>query len=63
MTSKETIQTLLELLKKEILSSEETNAVKEAIGVLSWVSLSESGLKRMGEKRKEKRQNDMNNES
>lgn len=59
MTSKETIQILLALLKKESLSLEETNAVKEAIGVLSWVSLSESGMKRMGEKRKEKRDNDI----
>lgn len=59
MTSKETIQILLFLLKKEILSLEETNAVKEAIGVLSWVSLSESGIKRMGEKRKEKMDNDL----
>lgn len=59
MTSKETIQTLLALLKKEVLSLEETNAVKEAIGVLSWVLLSESGVKRMGEKRKEKMHNDI----
>lgn len=59
MTSKETIQILLTLLKKEIISLEEGEAVKEAIGVLSWVSLSETGIKRMGEKRKEKMDNDL----
>lgn len=62
MTSKETIEILLALLKKDILSVEETEAVKEAVGILSWVSLSESGMKRMGEKRKDKLYHDMNND-
>lgn len=59
MSSKETIDVFLSLLKKEILSVKETEAVKDAIGVLSWVSLSESGMKQMGEKRDKKRKADL----
>lgn len=55
MDDKKAIAVLLGLVEKGVLNEEETEAVRSAIGVLSWTSLAESRLKNLkAKKEKEK---------
>lgn len=51
MTDKESIVVLQSLIERKVLTSEEEEAVRSAIGILSWTSLAESGIKRLKERR------------
>lgn len=51
MTDKEAAAVLIDLLKKDVLTPMETEAVRAAIGVLGWTSLADSRIKRMKAKR------------
>lgn len=55
MEDKKSIEILKGLLERGVLTPEEEEAVRSAIGVLSWTTLSESRLKGLKEKR-DKRQ-------
>ncbi|OGZ19480.1 MAG: hypothetical protein A2494_01775 [Candidatus Lloydbacteria bacterium RIFOXYC12_FULL_46_25] len=55
MEDKKSIEILKGLLERGVLVPEEEEAVRSAIGVLSWTTLSESRLKGLKEKR-DKRQ-------
>ena len=48
---KKTIEVLSALLKKGILSAEENEAIRSAIGILSWTKLAESRIKALKSKR------------
>jgi len=48
---KKAIAVLFGLIKRGVLSSEEEEAVRDAIGILSWTSLAESRLKSLKAKR------------
>lgn len=50
MDDKKAAAILIGLFKKHSLNSEEKEALKSAIGILSWTSLSKSGIKRQREK-------------
>ncbi len=45
MDDKKAVKILMEILDKYRFSAEEKKALEEAIGILSWTSLSKSGLK------------------
>lgn len=51
MDDKKTIEVLSDLLKKGILNEEEDEAVRSAIGILSWTSLAESRIKALKARR------------
>jgi hypothetical protein len=51
MKDKEAIAILAKLLNKKSLSAQEKEAIKAAIGVLSWTSLAESKIKAQKAKR------------
>lgn len=51
MNYKEAATTLIRLLDKNSLDAKEKEAVKAAIGVLSWAALSDSATKRLKAKR------------
>ncbi len=51
MKDKEAIVVLQGLIARKVLTTEEEEAVRSAIGILSWTSLAESGIKRLKEKR------------
>lgn len=51
MDDKKAIEVLAQLLKKGILSDEETEAVRNAIGILSWSKLGESRIKTLKAKK------------
>lgn len=51
MDDKKAITILMNLLKKQILSDEEKEAVSSAIGIFSWTSLSQSRIKSMKARR------------
>ncbi len=53
MEDKKAIAILINLLKKRSLSSEEKEAVSSAIGILSWISLSQSRIKALKAKREQ----------
>lgn len=55
MKDKEAIEILKGLLERGVLTPEEEEAVRSAIGVLSWTTLAESRMKGLKEKR-DKRQ-------
>jgi len=52
MDDKKAATILIDLLNKHALDAEEKEAVKTAIGVLSWTSLSKSRIKKLKDKRK-----------
>ena len=45
MTDKQAANTLLALMKKYSLQGEEKQAIENAIGILSWTSLSQNRIK------------------
>jgi len=51
MEDKKAITILLNLLDKHVLNAEEKEAVSDAIGILSWTSLSQSRIKALKAKR------------
>lgn len=51
MKDKEAIVVLQGLIARKVLTIEEEEAVRSAIGILSWSSLAESGIKRLKEKK------------
>jgi hypothetical protein len=51
MKDKEAIVVLQGLIARKVLTIEEEEAVRSAIGILSWTSLAESGIKRLKEKK------------
>ena len=51
LDDKKAIAVLFGLIKRGVLSPEEEDAVRGAIGVLSWTSLAESRLKSLKAKR------------
>lgn len=51
MKDKEAIVVLQGLIARKVLTTEEEEAVRSAIGILSWTSLAESGIKRLKEKK------------
>jgi hypothetical protein len=51
LDDKKTIAVLFALIKRGVLSREEEEAVRSAIGILSWTSLAESRLKSIKAKR------------
>lgn len=51
MKDKKAIDILLKMLNKYPLGAEEKEAILAAVGVLSWTSLSESGIKAQKAKR------------
>lgn len=51
MDDKKAIEVLGALLKKGILSEEEDEAVRSAVGILGWTSLAESRIKALKAKR------------
>jgi hypothetical protein len=51
MDDKKTIEILTALLKKGILSDEEDEAIRSAIGILSWSSFAEGRIKALKAKR------------
>ncbi len=53
INDKKTITILTALLGKKVLTDEETKAVRDAIGILSWTSLIESRIKNKRAKRAE----------
>jgi hypothetical protein len=55
MEDKEAIEILTRLLEKDILNSEEKEAVLTAIGILSWSKLGESRLDKIIKDHKAKR--------
>jgi len=54
MNDKKAIEVLKGLLARELLNAEEKEAIREAIGILSWSSLAESRIKSLREKRERK---------
>lgn len=56
MNDKEVIGVFAELLKKDVLTEKEVEAVREAIGILSWAKLMEGYVNR----KKAKRDRDLN---
>ena len=54
MKDKESIEILKSLLERGVLTAEEEEAVRSAIGVLSWTTLAESRMKGL-KSRREKR--------
>lgn len=52
MDDKKSIKVLLKLIEKSVLNTDETEAVRSAIGVLSWTSLAESRLRSIKAKKK-----------
>lgn len=55
MNDKEAITILTDLLKRDVLSAEEQEAVRLAIGVLSWTKLSESRIQNLKAKKERER--------
>ncbi len=51
MDDKKAAEILIGLLKKYPLSSEEKEAVENAIGILSWTSLAQSRIKKIKDKK------------
>jgi hypothetical protein len=51
MKDKEAIVVLQGLIARKVLTIEEEEAVRSAIGILSWTSLAKSGIKRLKEKK------------
>jgi len=51
MNDKKAIEVLARLLEKGILSDEEQEAVRSAIGILSWSKLGESRIKTLKAKK------------
>ena len=51
MDDKKAAEILIKLLEKKLLSDEEKEAVKSAIGILSWTSLSKSRIKAIKNKK------------
>lgn len=56
MQDKEVIKILRSLLEKRILTEKEEEAVREAIGILSWTKLGESRIKNIAHAQKAKRE-------
>lgn len=54
MNDKEAIEILQRLLERGVLTPEESEAVRDSIGVLSWTKLAESSMKGVKEKREKK---------
>ncbi|KKQ59504.1 MAG: hypothetical protein US81_C0039G0006 [Parcubacteria group bacterium GW2011_GWE2_38_18] len=50
MEDKKAITILMNLLKKEILTAEEKEAISSAIGIFSWTSLAKTRMKAIKEK-------------
>ncbi|OGZ04813.1 MAG: hypothetical protein A2845_05640 [Candidatus Lloydbacteria bacterium RIFCSPHIGHO2_01_FULL_49_22] len=61
MDDKKAIEVLLGLIEKGVLNEEETEAVRSAIGVLSWTSLAESRLRSLKAKKEKSRELDDRN--
>lgn len=51
MEDKRAITILIKLLDKHLLNAEEKEAVSNAVGILSWTSLSQSRIKALQAKR------------
>ncbi|KKU79267.1 MAG: hypothetical protein UY04_C0013G0012 [Parcubacteria group bacterium GW2011_GWA2_47_7] len=51
MDDKKAAEILLMLIEKGVLNEEEMEAVRSAVGVLSWTSLAESRLKNLKAKK------------
>lgn len=51
MDDKQAAEILIKLLEKGHLSEEEKEALKVAVGILSWTSLSKSRIKSLKEKK------------
>lgn len=54
MDDKKAASILMGLLEKYSLDEEEKEAIKSAIGILSWTSLAQSRMKNLKEKRDKK---------
>lgn len=54
MDDKKAVAILIKLLNKNLLSTEEKEAVTTAIGILSWTSLSQSRVKDIRAKREKR---------
>ncbi|KKR20413.1 MAG: hypothetical protein UT48_C0018G0006 [Parcubacteria group bacterium GW2011_GWE2_39_37] len=50
MEDKKAITILMNLLKKQILTAEEKEAISSAIGIFSWTSLAKTRMKAIKEK-------------
>jgi len=59
MEDKEAIEILMKLLDKELISGKEKEAVRSAIGILSWTKLGQSRIKSLKKSQQAKR--DKNN--
>ena len=59
MDYKEAISVLTKMLDKHSLDAQEQAAVQSAIGLLDWASLGRNKMKNMMEKRKAKREKDV----
>lgn len=57
MNDKKAIEILANLLKNPAFGEEEKEALRHAIGVLSWTKLAETRLDGLGEKRRKKWEN------
>ena len=55
MNDKETIAILQRLLERGVLTPEESEAVRSAVGVLSWTTLADSRIKGLKEKKERDR--------
>jgi hypothetical protein len=58
MEDKEAIEILMKLLEKDSLSKEEKEAIRLAIGILSWSKLAEGRIKSIAKAQKAKREKD-----
>jgi hypothetical protein len=56
MQDKQAIEILLRLIEKDSLSAEEKEAVRTAIGILSWTKLGQARIKNLGKVRKAKQE-------
>ena len=52
MSDKESAEVLIKLSEKYPLNDEEKEALKNAIGVLSWTKFAETQMKKRGERRR-----------
>lgn len=59
MEDKEAIEILIRLMKKDLLSSKEKEAVRTAIGILSWSKLGQGRIRSIIKSQKTKRENDL----
>ena len=55
MKDKETIRVLMRLLDRGVLNPDEADAVRSAIGVLSWTTLADSRIEMLKKKQQKER--------